>query len=59
MFVNDEGVIEKRDIEIGVSDDMNIQIVSGLTANDVIVESRIPIWKQAKTFQTMPQCRDT
>ena len=38
-IVNDEGVIERRDIEIGVSDDMNIQVVSGLTADDVIVES--------------------
>ncbi len=37
--VNDDGVIERRDIEIGVSDDMNIQVTSGLTSDDVVVES--------------------
>ena len=60
--VNDEGVIEKRDIEIGVSDDMNIQIVSGLTANDVIVESpdsNMEAGKNLSDYATMQSTRDS
>ena len=60
--VNDEGIIEKRDIEIGVSDDMNIQIVSGLTANDVIVESpdsNMEAGKNLSDYATMQSTRDS
>ncbi len=48
--VNDAGVIEKRSIETGVSDDMNLQVISGLTADDVIVESPDSTMQEGKNI---------
>ncbi|MCJ7854949.1 efflux RND transporter periplasmic adaptor subunit [Lachnospiraceae bacterium NSJ-143] len=37
--VNDSGILEKRTVEIGVSSDMYMQLISGIEKGDAIVES--------------------
>jgi multidrug efflux pump subunit AcrA (membrane-fusion protein) len=46
--------IEKRIVEIGLSDERNVEVASGLTADDIVIMQARTYSAQKKTFGTNP-----
>ena len=43
---NDKGTFERKNIEIGISDGINVEIISGL-----IMEDKIKVWNKTEPFK--------